>query len=313
MPNAPQSSPRSRVSRAAASRAVDSLLKWIRAQQNPHNLAATRHDDFIHLILSLTKTPHKLHCKPYRIPLPHPLHDSSTVYLILDERPNSPLTVSSARDLVCSLSLPINQILTLSDLRSGILLTGELLFADRRIARRLCSFEKGKNKKRKRSMLVEVDFTRKVWPEYVRQVCFSTVLNLGPGTCSGIRVGRASQESDEIVDNLMATVDGVVRNVPRKWSNVMGFHLKTSESLALPIYEKSNWSHKKVGDDDDDGNEVSEEEEGMEDEKHRKVERRAEIVTWKRARDGGEVGNVKKKILRYGVGRFLDGSAARRC
>lgn len=101
---------------------------------------------------------------------------------------------------------------------------------------------------------MEVDFTQKVWTEYVRHLCFSTVLNLGSGTCSGIRVGRASLGSDIIVDNLMAAVDGAVRNVPRKWSNVNSFHLKTSESLALPIYEKSNWSSKKVDDDDNDEN-----------------------------------------------------------
>ncbi|PKU85526.1 ribosomal L1 domain-containing protein 1-like [Dendrobium catenatum] len=309
MADAPRSPPRSRLGRAAASRAVGSLLKWIRAQRNSNNIAAAGHDDSIYLILTLTKTPHKVHSKPYRIPLPHPIHDPSTVSLILDDRPNSLLTLSAARDLVRSLSIPISQILSLSDLRSGILPGGELLFVDRRIARLLRSFDKkGKNKKSKRSMPVEVDFTRKVWPEYVRRVCFSTVLNLGSGTCCGIRVGRASQGSDEIVDNLMAAVDGAVQNVPRKWSSVKGFHLKTSESLALPIYEKSNWPQKKLGDDDNDNDEDSVEEERVEDEKHRKTKRRAEGATGKRARDesesgGGEVRKIKKKILGYGAGR----------
>ncbi|KAH0449269.1 hypothetical protein IEQ34_023069 [Dendrobium chrysotoxum] len=308
MANAPRSPPRSRLSRAAVSRAVGSLLKWIRAQRNSNNIAATGHDDSIYLILTLTKIPHKVHSKPYRIPVPHPIHDPSTVSLILDDRPNSLLTLSAARDLVRSLSIPISQILSLSDFRSGILPCGELLFADRRIARLLRSFEKkGKNKKSKRSMPVEVDFTRKVWPEYVRRVCFSTVLNLGSGTCCGIRVGRASQGSDEIIDNLVAAVDGAVQNVPRKWSSVKCFHLKTSESLALPIYEKSNWSQKKVGDDDNDNDEDGEEEERVEDEKHRKIER-AEGATGKRARDGsesggGEVRKIKKNILGYGAGR----------
>lgn len=139
---------------------------------------------------------------------------------------------------------------------------------------------------------MEVDFTQKVWPEYVRRLCFSTVLNLGSGTCSGIRLGRVSQGSDAIVDSLMAAVDGAVRNVPRKWSNVRSFHLKTSESLALPIYEKSNSSHKKLGDDDDDS---EEEEDIMVDEKYRNIRSRAEGTTGKRARNVSELDPKRSK------------------
>ncbi|RZC43822.1 hypothetical protein C5167_036773 [Papaver somniferum] len=44
-------------------------------------------------------------------------------------------------------------------------------------------------------------------------------------------------ENDEIIENVAAAIDGVVEIVPKKWTNVRSFHLKMSESLALPIYQ----------------------------------------------------------------------------
>lgn len=155
---------------------------------------------------------------------------------------------------------------------------------------------------------VQLDFSRKSWPEYMRRVCFSTVLKLGPSTCNSIRVGRASQARDDIVDNVMAAVVGAVQNVPRKWSNVMAFHLKMSESLALPIYQKSNWAQKKVDADEDedvDGDEGKgkgkKARKGLEAEKNVNIEMMFENVSKKRARDdnilGGESSESSKRRL----------------
>ncbi|KAK8959321.1 hypothetical protein KSP40_PGU016976 [Platanthera guangdongensis] len=88
----------------------------------------------------------------------------------------------------------------------------------------------------------------------MRRVCFSSVHTLGPGECNCIRVGRASQMMDEIVDIVMTEVDCLVQSVPRKFSNLMSFPISTSQSLALPIYHKSIWAHKKVSNDEDGDN-----------------------------------------------------------
>lgn len=49
-------------------------------------------------------------------------------------------------------------------------------------------------------------------------------------------MGRASHGRDELIDNVMAAIEGVVLNVPKKWKNVRSLHLKATNSLALPLY-----------------------------------------------------------------------------
>jgi ribosome biogenesis protein UTP30 len=43
-------------------------------------------------------------------------------------------------------------------------------------------------------------------------------------------------EEEEIVENVMAAVDGAAEKVPKKWANVRALHLKAVDSVALPIY-----------------------------------------------------------------------------
>ncbi|KAG0502502.1 hypothetical protein HPP92_002574 [Vanilla planifolia] len=284
--------PGSRVSREMAGTAVDSLLKWIRAQRKQKKPAAG-HDDCIYLVLTLAKPPHRLQMKPYSLTLPHPPQAPSAVSLVLDDRPNSTISLSSARDLVRTLSLPVSEILSLSYILSGILPAGELLFADRRIVpslnRALRKFgSKNDMSKRKRSRLLELNLLDKGWPEHLRKECFSTVLRLGSGTCCVIRVGSASQARDEVVDNVLAAAEGAALSVPRKWSNVMAFHLKTSESLALPIYQKDHLLQKEVTFCDHEDGDVGEGEEG-----------RIKTEDGKRARYKEELqGGVVKRLKR---------------
>ncbi|PKA62484.1 hypothetical protein AXF42_Ash009371 [Apostasia shenzhenica] len=295
---------RSHVSREAVARAVDSLLKWIRAHQNPKKNVAGG-GDRIYLVLTLTKAPHKSQSKVYSIPLPHPLHDPSTVSLVVDDGPDSPLNLPAARGRVRSLNLPVSQILSLPDLRSGVLPDWELLFTDRRLAPSLLRFlqkyrSQMKDKKKKKKIdrrAVALNLSCDSWPEHLRRVCCSTVLNLGPGTCSGIKIGTASLGRDKVLDNVMGAVDGAVRNVPRKWSNVMAFHLKTSESLALPIYQKNDLM-KVVTDIDDEHLYADSEEndEEMEAEQPRRNVKKVKEVVGKRRRDERQLSAEKKRL-----------------
>ncbi|GAB4828508.1 hypothetical protein Ancab_039346, partial [Ancistrocladus abbreviatus] len=57
------------------------------------------------------------------------------------------------------------------------------------------------------------------------------------GTCSVVRVGKGSMEVEEIIENVVAAINGVVEAVPKKLANVRSLHLKFSESLGLPIYQ----------------------------------------------------------------------------
>ncbi|XP_072982761.1 uncharacterized protein [Typha latifolia] len=228
----------SRVQRAAVERAVAALLKWI------HHHRRHQHDDFLYLILTLKKIPHKGRFSPVRLPIPHSFLSSSTC-LLVDDRPNSHLSPPAARDAVRDLSLPVAQILSLSDLRSvynsvdarrALPDEYDLFLADRRIVPLLPGLL-GKSFFKKKNAAVPINFSRQSWAEQLLEVCGSTILQFRAGTCTGIRIARASQGRDKIIENVIKAIDGAAGHVPRKWANVRSLHIKATESLALPIYQ----------------------------------------------------------------------------
>lgn len=300
-----------------AGRAVDALLKWMRSRVKHRDRKAQQllepHDDVVYLVLTLKKVPDKGRTTAYRIPLPHPIFSSASVCLLVDDRPKSPLHPAAARDLVRSLSLPVADILSLSDLRSdyrpfearcALADSYDLFLADRRIVPFLPALL-GKHFFKKKKKPVPLDLSRQSWPEQLRKVCLSTLLHFRSGTCSVVRVGRASQGRDEIVDNVMAAIEGVVGYVPKKWANVWSLHVKASESLALPIYqavpemslqveglrkkakdyEEEEGTDKKDGDEENGIDEVGDEEGNENESDDLDVEKRIKVTT-KKEEDG---------------------------
>lgn len=82
-----------------------------------------------------------------------------------------------------------------------------------------------------------MDLTHKNWKEQIEGACSSGLLYFRLGSCSVVRVGKASMEAVELVENVVAAIHGVVECVPKKWGGVRSFHVKFSESLALPVYQ----------------------------------------------------------------------------
>ena len=54
---------------------------------------------------------------------------------------------------------------------------------------------------------------------------------------SAIKVGHSGQTQEQLIANVIAAVAEIAKIVPRGWSNVQSVHLKTSESVALPLYD----------------------------------------------------------------------------
>lgn len=82
-----------------------------------------------------------------------------------------------------------------------------------------------------------VDLKHQNWKEQIEKACGSALLFLRTGTCSVVRVAKASMGAAEIAENAMAAINGIAEIVPRKWGNVRSFHLKLLESVALPVYQ----------------------------------------------------------------------------
>lgn len=111
-----------------------------------------------------------------------------------------------------------------------------MFFADKRVIPLLPKLL-GKQFFKKKKLPLPVDLGHKNWKEQIERGCSSGLLFFRTGTCSVIRVAKASMERDEIIENVGSAINGVIEFVPKKLSGVRSLHLKFSESVALPLYQ----------------------------------------------------------------------------
>lgn len=71
----------------------------------------------------------------------------------------------------------------------------------------------------------------------VNKALRATHLHLSPGTCTMIKVGLAGQTPEQIAENIEIVANRVIDQfVPQKWKGLRSLHIKTAESVALPIW-----------------------------------------------------------------------------
>ncbi|KAI3863407.1 hypothetical protein MKW92_006552 [Papaver armeniacum] len=218
----------SRVTPETIERAVVALKKWNKTRSKDEKPQLIEQDEFLYLVLTLKKIPSNGRTNPYKIPLSHSLHpsDSSEEHcLIIDDRSKTTLTSEAAKKKIKDEDIPISKVLKLSKLKTDyrafeakrkLCDSYDFFFADKRVIPLLPKLL-GKQFYKKKKIPVPVDLTHQNWKEQIKNSCSSALFYLRSGTCSVIKIAR------EIV--------------PKKWANVRSFHLKMSESLALPIYQ----------------------------------------------------------------------------
>ncbi|KAL2331126.1 hypothetical protein Fmac_018707 [Flemingia macrophylla] len=237
-----------RVSEETVTKAVEALLKW-RGSQSERQKAKLfdEEEEFVYLILTLKKVPSNSRVNPHKIPLPHSLISPfSEQCLILDDRPNKArVTKAQVQSKIQSESIPIAKVLKLSKLASDyrafeakrkLCDSYDLFFAEKSIVPLLPRLL-GKHFFKKRKIPVPLDLKKNNWNEQVQRACSSAMLFVRSGTCTVVRVAKLRMDTHQIVQNVLATIQGAVQVVPKNWANVRSLHLKLLESLALPLYQ----------------------------------------------------------------------------
>ena len=51
------------------------------------------------------------------------------------------------------------------------------------------------------------------------------------------RVAKSSMSQEECTDNIIAVVVSAMEHISKKWLNIQALHLKSVNSVALPIYQ----------------------------------------------------------------------------
>ncbi|KAM6542129.1 hypothetical protein CsatB_006576 [Cannabis sativa] len=235
-----------RVSPKTVEKAVKALLKWKISKSDTQKPQLLDEDEFVYLVLTLKKIPAKERVNAYKVPLAHSLYsESAELCLIIDDSSKSGLTKDDAMKKIKAEGIPVSKVIKLSKLKTDykafeskrkLCDSYDMFLADKRVVTLLPRLL-GKQFFKKKKIPVPVDLKHKNWKEQIEKACSSALLFLRTGTCCVVRVAKSSMSSDDIVENVVAAINGIVEFVPRKWGNVRSFHLKLLESVALPVYQ----------------------------------------------------------------------------
>ena len=238
--------PPNRVDAELAQAAVGALLRHQRegASKKRSDLFADDHETVL-VQVALQRIPDRNKRKPIRIEIPNALFGG-------DEAPE--ICVIAKQDSVASLKalfkqhadLNVKKVLGLQQLRTEYkrfekrreLVAGYQIFlADDRILPMLAK-ACGKTffSAKKNPIPVSVTKPGRLLKE-VSRAASSTYMYLSQGPCLAVRMGHTGMTAAQLAENIVAALPQVVDRVPKKWRNVQSVHIKTTTSIALPIYD----------------------------------------------------------------------------
>ena len=206
-------------------------------------------DEFLYLMFSLKKSSaeRKGRDKPIRIPIPNPIHQfegADVCLFVKDDKSGDGHKKAKKRLALLEGKCGITKIVGTSKLRTkyesyeakrNLCNQYDLFLADDRI---LPSLPKliGKQFFKRKKQPIPIKLSTKDWESQIQKVANSTFLFVSGGSCVSIKVARVSQNEKMIVENIETVLTLALQHIPKKWANVQALFLKTSDSVALPVY-----------------------------------------------------------------------------
>lgn len=190
------------------------------------------------LLMSLKKIPAP-EKKPKLIPLPHSCNDNAEICLF------SKLPGKQVKEMLKAKGVSgITKVISLVKLRKNyktfqlkrdLCSQFDVFLCDERIYHMLPKVL-GKTFFSRKKEPTPIDVTKTDLSREIKKALSSTKIRLGHGSCSAIKVGTTRHTPEEVKENIRAAVDRIAKVIPRGWNNIQALHLKTSESVALPLY-----------------------------------------------------------------------------
>ena len=229
-------------------KASASLLKYIQKQSAASSKSSLFDEgdvlsgETVNLIVGLKKIPEQGRAKPISLPIPHSLYkseDGASMCLFVKDNSDE-LKQKLTADPVDGLE----RVISLSALRRNykeykdrrkLVASHDLFLADDRITPMLTK-ALGKTFLGKKKQPVAIRLNRGSLKRNIEQKRNCTYLFLGWGACCSVKVGRTDFTPTQVSENVMAAIRALVLKVPRQWRNIQSMHLKSTSSIALPIY-----------------------------------------------------------------------------
>ncbi|XP_029191869.2 ribosomal L1 domain-containing protein 1-like [Acropora millepora] len=219
--------------------AVAALLKYVSTKEEKPN--PFKEHDSILLILALKKIPEKGK-KPKQICLPHSLHSDKVGICLFAKDKN----YSEMKTMLKENDVPVNKVIPYKKLKKkyysfeakrNLCALYDVFLCDEAIYHLLPQVL-GKTffSRKKYPVPIDLSESRLSVKQQIAGVIKCSLLLLGHGTCSAIKVAHTRQTAEEAVENVVAAVAEITKIVPQGWSNIQSLNLKTTDSVALPIY-----------------------------------------------------------------------------
>jgi len=229
-------------------KAVDALLDYKqKTEENSKKSNLLSGADPISVQIAFKRIPERPDKKPTLIQLPHSLYS--------DEEAKVCLIVKDPQRKVKDLlegqppSTNVDKVLGLSKLRKRykqyddkrqLCSQYDIFLADEAVTPMLPPLT-GKPFYASKRIPIPIDMrTKKKLLDSITRAKNSTVFWSGAGACSALKVATTDFDTEQVTANVESAVEQVAEVTVKKWKNIKSIHIKTHDSLALPIYNSDN-------------------------------------------------------------------------
>ncbi|KAL3138723.1 hypothetical protein ABBQ32_006478 [Trebouxia sp. C0010 RCD-2024] len=227
-------------------KAVSALLKYVGAQKSDSK-DLLEDEEYLYLNFALKKTPQPpKNPSPVRLPLPHPIYDSRNAEVCLFVKDHKGEGHKAAKLRVKQQKVAgVAKVIGVSKLKGKyepfeakrqLCNSYDLFIADDRIVPSLPKLI-GKSFFKKKKLPIPVNLQTKDWSSQIQKALSGTYLHRNGGNCLSVRVAKNTMSQADCTENIISVVEGAMEHVAKKWSNVQALHLKSVNSVALPVYQ----------------------------------------------------------------------------
>ncbi len=181
--------------------------------------------------------------------VPHPLRTPETEICLFtkdDNKMDSDATAIHYKELLQEKGVTeVNEVMPLQVLKKEFKMFNsrrqlskryDIFLADDRIFR-LLHVHLGKEFYKRKKYPVQVDLTKNnLKKEILKAVDTSRFILTNRGNTNHMTVAHTHMSLDQIMENIMAAVQGITAKIPMGWNNIKALYIRTDESVSLPVH-----------------------------------------------------------------------------
>ncbi|KAH7337029.1 ribosomal protein L1p/L10e family-domain-containing protein [Rhizoctonia solani] len=241
----------SHVSTKQAKLAIDALLKHnekYQAEKEESELLGAK-EEVVWLNVAVKKVYPEKKLKPFSIPVARPIIDPRTTSICLITKDPQ----REYKDLLDAQNVKfISRVVGVTKLkgkfkpyeaRRQLMQDHGMFLVDERVVPMMPKLL-GKIFFKAKKQPVPVNLQKKDLKAELERAVSSTYMHQNQGTCTSIKIAPTTFNSSQVLDNLTTALPEIVKHIKGGWENIQSLHIKTSASVALPIWScdlKERW------------------------------------------------------------------------